>query len=141
MSIMEPCARVACIRKCKYTGELKYLVELEDRVDDEILMRLRLEEELAAINGDGLEGSFDFNLHHPDALDSPPEEEGPSAKKLPEFPDILDDALLMARVKKYKDAALKRKGTYKIAEEKLKDEGSKGHESLGWPLGTLQLTL
>ena len=107
-------------------------MELEDRCEDEILLRLKLEEELAAINKDGLtdpDGVFAFSLDQPDALDMPLEEDKGS-KKLPAFPEMIQDQLPQ-RIKRYKDQAVKRKSTFKQADERLTEEGCKGHEKLG----------
>ena len=114
-------------RKCKYTGECKYLVELEDTVDDEMLLRLKLEEELSAINGDGLGDGFAFNLHEAAGIEAPLEED--PKVKLTEFPEVIEDQLGL-RIKKYKDAAIKRKGSFKTTEDRLMTEGSTGHEHL-----------
>ena len=124
--------RLNRVRRCKYTGEQKFLVELEDRVDDEMLLRLRLEEELAAISGNGFEDDFAFSLHEPSATEIPAEEDAGSKLKLPEFPEITQDlATLGARVKKFKDAAIKRRGIYTSVEDRLKEDQSQGHEMLG----------
>ncbi|CAE7244150.1 unnamed protein product, partial [Symbiodinium necroappetens] len=130
---MAYCQRLKMTKRCKYTGELKFLVELEDRVDDEMLMRLRLEEEMAAIAGNGFEDSFAFNLHQAEAVEAPLEEDASQKLRLPEFPEITQDvATLGAGVKKFKDAALKRRGIYKSVEDRLKEDKSTGHES--WEL-------
>ena len=65
-------------------------MELEDKVDDEVIMRLKIREELAAIRGDGMvdeEGAFQFNLHESADVDKSVEE-GSNSKKLREFPEI-----------------------------------------------------
>ncbi|CAE7791649.1 unnamed protein product [Symbiodinium sp. CCMP2592] len=136
---MAYCQKMRLTKRCKYSAELKFLVELEDRVDDEVLLRLKLEEELAAISGNGFEDGFAFSLHEPNATEMPPEDEAASKLKLPEFPEITQDvATLGARVKKFKDAALKRRGVYTSVEDRLKEDESKGHET---DLGVLKTSL
>ncbi|CAE7623389.1 unnamed protein product [Symbiodinium sp. CCMP2592] len=136
---MAYCQKMRLTKRCKYSAELKFLVELEDRVDDEVLLRLKLEEELAAISGNGFEDGFAFSLHEPNATEMPPEDEAASKLKLPEFPEITQDvATLGARVKKFKDAALKRRGVYTSVEGRLKEDESKGHET---DLGVLKTSL
>ena len=102
-------------------------------MDDEVIMRLKIQEELAAIRGDGMvdeEGAFQFNLHEPMDVDKPINDENVGVKKLGEFPE-LESTDLGARIAKYKSAALKRKGSLKQAEDRLVEEKCKDHELLG----------
>ena len=125
------------MRKCKYTGENKYLVEIEDKVDDETLERLRLEEEVAAATGELPDDFAGFSLHMGGVL--PPDTDeaqtgGPGNNenvkvKLETFPAI-EEGMLAQRIKKYKDHAINRKQKFKTASEKLRDEKSSGHELL-----------
>ena len=115
-------------------------MELEDRCEDEILLRLKLEEELAAINKDGFtdpDGVFAFNLDQPDALDMPLEEDKGS-KKLPAFPEMIQDQLPQ-RIKRYKDQAVKRKSTFKQADERLTSVSSDGFGKLVMMLMMLRM--
>ena len=103
-------------------------MEIKDEVDDQLLNRLRLEEELSAVNGD-----VDFSDWAVDLVGAGPVvvdelEEGKRAK-LSEYPEIDPDRLKEC-VKKYKDAGLKRRQMLSQTEKRLKDEESQGHETL-----------
>ena len=136
---VNPLAHIAipdCIRRCKYTSAEKFLVEVEDRVDDESLESLRIQEEVQAAAGelpDNFEGfSLDMSasLGLDDGVDGPGSGKPEEAKaKLPTFPEI-ELSRLSERVKKYKDHGLSRKGKFNAAADRLKEEGCTGHETL-----------
>ena len=121
-------------RKCKYTEHNKFLVEVEDRVDDETLESLRIIEECQAAAGELPKDIQGFSLAHGKSFDPeadeyvPPKDE--SKIKLDTFPEIVA-AQLPQRIKKYKDAALSRKQRYNGTSERLQTEKSTGHESFG----------
>ena len=102
-------------------------------MDDSVLQRLRLEEELQASNLDAdPSGWGSFNLDMSLALGLEPageEKEKPKAAKLAEFP-ILEEERLRECIKKFKDAALKRKGTIQSTKDRLKEDAATGYE---WP--------
>ena len=116
-------------RRCKYTNELKFLVELEDRVDDELLVRLKLEEEMSAINGDYTDDCFAFGIATEEGDEPGAGKEGNKKVVLEEWPEIIEDNLIL-RVKKYKDHAVKRKSTFKATEDRLSEEKCTGQERL-----------
>ena len=103
-------------------------------MDDELLVRLKLEEEMNAINGDFQEqdNTFAFNLHSSLEDEDPSANNGNNGNKkvvLEEWPEIIDDNLSL-RVKKYKDHAVKRKSSFKATEDRLKEESCTGQEKL-----------
>ena len=107
-------------------------MEIRDEVDDETLNRLRLEEELEAVNTPmNLEEFEKWNMDAPGAdvdlaLQGEDDEKTKKAK-LAEFPELIQGRLKDC-VKKYKDAALKRKQAYSAASTRLKDDQSTGYE-------------
>lgn len=110
----------------------KYLVEVEDRVDDESLQSLRLQEEVQAAAGELPDDFAGFSLHlaqHMGLDDSPGSKPDDAKTKLDCYPPM-ELSRLSERVKKYKDHALTRKTKYNNTADKLRDEGCKGHESL-----------
>ena len=119
----------------KVQGAVKYctfLVEIEDRVDDETLESLRLQEEVQAAAGELPEDFQGFSLHMAESLgleDAPGPKLDDAKTKLESFPAI-ELNRLPERVKKYKDHALARKSKFNSTADRLREEGSKGHENL-----------
>ncbi|OLQ03544.1 hypothetical protein AK812_SmicGene13477 [Symbiodinium microadriaticum] len=130
---MQYCTRHKLTKRCKYTSEEKFLVELEDKVDDELMTRLKLEEEMSAICGDFKDDDpvFAFNLAaalEDDDQGLPASGAGSKKVVLEEWPEILEDNLGL-RIKKFKDHAVKRKGVFKTTEDRLLEEKCAGHET------------
>ena len=100
-------------------------------MDDELLVRLKLEEEMSAINGDFTENdtTFAFSLHNTVEDEEPIGKDGNKKLVLEEWPDVTDDNLSL-RVKKYKGHAIKRKSTFKATEDRLSEEKCTGQEKL-----------
>ena len=122
----------AIARKCKYTNFDKFLVEVEDKVDDESLESLRIAEELQAAAGELPNDFQGFSLHMSESLgleDQPGSKAEEAKTKLESFPAI-ELNRLAERVKKYKDHALGRKSKYNTAADRLREEGATGHEIL-----------
>ena len=120
------------LRRCKYTNVEKYLVEVEDKVDDESFESLRLQEEVQAAAGELPDDFQGFSLHLAQSMgldDAPASKADESKVKLESFPAI-ELSRLAERVKKFKDHALQRKSKYNTTAERLRLEGSKGHENL-----------
>ncbi|CAE7940910.1 nipblb, partial [Symbiodinium necroappetens] len=92
--------------KCKYTDQNKYLVEVEDRVDDETLESLRIIEECQAAAGELPDDFQGFSLVHGKSFDPEGDECGQQKEegkiKLETFPEIVANQLPQ-RIKKYKD--------------------------------------
>ncbi|CAE7387926.1 unnamed protein product, partial [Symbiodinium microadriaticum] len=131
---MQYCTRHKLTKRCKYTNEEKFLVELEDKVDDELMTRLKLEEEMSAISGDLKDDDPVFAFNLPAALEDddqglPASSAGSKKVVLEEWPEILEDNLSL-RIKKFNDHAVKRKGVFKHTEERLLEEKCAGHEKL-----------
>ncbi|CAE7851871.1 unnamed protein product [Symbiodinium microadriaticum] len=124
---MQYCEKHRLTKRCKYTNELKFLVELEDRVDDELLVRLKLEEEMSAINGDYTDDCFAFGIATEEGDEPGAGKEGNKKVVLEEWPEIIEDNLIL-RVKKYKDHAVKRKSTFKATEALYSALGVEIHE-------------
>ncbi|CAE7853777.1 ADO2, partial [Symbiodinium necroappetens] len=120
------------VMRCKYTNAEKYLVEVEDKVDDESFESLRLQEEVQAAAGELPDDFQGFSLHLAQSMgldDAPASKSDEPKVKLESFPAI-ELSRLAERVKKFKDHALQRKSKYNTTAERLRLEGSKGHENL-----------
>ena len=103
-------------------------------MDDELMTRLKLEEEMSAICGDFKDDDpvFAFNLAaalEDDDQGLPASGAGSKKVVLEEWPEILEDNLGL-RIKKFKDHAVKRKGVFKTTEDRLLEEKCAGHEKL-----------
>ncbi|CAE7842536.1 nipblb, partial [Symbiodinium microadriaticum] len=69
------------IPRCKYTEQNKYLVEVEDRVDDETLESLRIIEECQAAAGELPDDFNGFSLVHGKQFDPERDDTGPAKEE------------------------------------------------------------
>ena len=93
-----------------------------------MLSRLRLEEELTAINKD-MDDSWSLDILGTDPVTALEDGDDKKKTKLSEFPE-LEAERLKECVGKYKSAGLRRKQTYAVAAQRLKDEGCTTHQQL-----------
>ena len=126
------CSKRKLTKKCLYSGDVKYLVLVDDKVEAGASRQRLLEQEMAE------SGIWDTDFQLGDLINLDDESEGKGGseqkeekKRLPDFPVLEGSETLQEYLGQYKKACLNKKAALKAVKDKLLKDQAKGHESLG----------
>ena len=132
------CSKRKLTKKCLYSGDLKYLVLVDDKVEAGDSRQRELEQEMAQ------SGIWDTDFQLGDLINLDDESEGKGGgehkeekKRLPDFPVLEGSETLQEYLGQYKKACLNKKAALKAVKDKLLKDQAKGHESLAFHINDL----